>query len=98
MKKQAAVAEVRVSLNDGLTILDLKPGNTLTVAKIREILKNGGYPTKEATIVANGTVGADQKTFTVSGTNEPLTVNGTPPAKEGDGWRFVTAAPGSRRP
>jgi len=40
MKKVPSVAQVRVSLNDGLTILELKPGNTMTVAQIRQVIMN----------------------------------------------------------
>ena len=72
MKKNPAVEQVRVSLKDGMTILDLKPGNTATVAELRRIIKNNGFVSKEATATARGTVSADQKTFTVAGTNEQL--------------------------
>ena len=39
MKKIPAVSQVRVSLDDGLTILDLKPGNTTTLAELRQVIK-----------------------------------------------------------
>ena len=91
MKKLPAVAQVRVSLNEGVTILDLKPGNTATVAELRQIIKNNGFATKEATAVARGTA-ADQRTFVVSGTNERLSLS-SPPQRSGDDWRLAVRAP-----
>jgi len=92
MKKVPAVAQVRVSLNEGLTILDLKPGNTTTLAELRQIIKNNGFVSKEATGVARGTVGADETTFIVSGTNERLPLS-SPPQRSGDDWRLAVRAP-----
>ena len=92
MKKQRAVTSVKVSLNDGLTILDLAPGNTITVAEIRRIIKNNGFPTKEGTVIAGGAAAADGRTFVVSGTNEKLTMS-SPPRKSGDDWKVQVPAP-----
>src|SRR5262245_25158348 len=39
MQKLDGVQTVKVSLKDGLTILDLKPDNTLTLAKLRQVIK-----------------------------------------------------------
>ena len=91
MKKVPAVAHVRVSLNDGLTVLDLKPGNTATLAELRQIIKNNGFVSKEATAVARGTV-ADDRTFVVSGTNERLSLS-SPPQRTDDDWRLAVRAP-----
>ena len=74
MKKVPAVARVRVSLNDGLTIVDLEPGNRATLAQLRQIIKNNGFVSKDARIVAKGSLARDRKTFTVSVTNEQLTL------------------------
>lgn len=88
MKKVPAVAQVHVSLKDGLTILDLKPGNTLTIAQIRKIIKNGGFVSKEAGAVARGTVSADQKSFVVDGTRESLELSSAP-RRVGENWRIA---------
>jgi hypothetical protein len=88
MKKVPAVTQVRVSLNDGLTILDLKPGNTVTLKELRQIIKNNGFVSKEATVTARGSASTDQKTFTVDGTNEQLPLAASP-QRSGDDWRFV---------
>ena len=91
MKKLPAVSSVKISLKEGLTILELKPGNTLTIEEMRRVIKNAGYPTKEAAVVARGTPG-DGKVFVVSGTNETLKLS-SPPEKSGDDWKMSVAAP-----
>jgi hypothetical protein len=48
---------------------------------------------KEATVVARGTVAADEKMFAVSGTDEQLPLS-SPPQRSGDGWRLEVRAPG----
>lgn len=92
MKKLPAVAKVRISLREGLTILDLKPGNTVTLGQLRQIIKNNGFVSTEASIVARGAVSSDQKAFTVSGTNEELAL-AAPPRKAGDNWELQVSAP-----
>ena len=85
---------MRVSLNDGLTILDLKPGNTVTLAKIRQIIKNNGFVSKEAQVVARGSTagGEGSPAFAVSGTGERLVL--TAPARQiGDDWQLSVAPP-----
>jgi copper chaperone CopZ len=89
MKKVPGVAQVRVSLKEGLTVLDLKADNTVTLAKLRQVVKNNGFVSKEAKVIARGTVAPDQKTFTVSGTQEQLAVVASPqPA--GEAWEFTS--------
>jgi hypothetical protein len=95
MKKLPAVTAVRVSLKDGLTILDLRPGNTMTLAQLRQIIKNNGFVSKEASVVARGSISDDQKSFTVSGTNERLAAT-TPPRKRGEEWALEVPAPTTR--
>lgn len=91
MKKVPSVVQVRVSLKDGLTILDLKPGNTTTLAELRQIIKNNGFVSKEASALARGSA-VDPNTFVVSGTNERLALLSAPqPA--GDDWRIVVRSP-----
>jgi hypothetical protein len=72
MQKVTGVSSVRVSLNDGLTVLELKPGNTVTVARLREVIRNNGFVTREAKVVASGTVAAsgNDLAFEVGGTRE----------------------------
>jgi len=94
MQKVDGVQGVKVKLNDGLTILDLKPGNTITLAKIRQIIKNNGFVSKEAAVVARGApsdAGADLQ-FTVSGTNEQLALSEAP-RRIGEAWQLAIRAP-----
>jgi hypothetical protein len=95
MKNVPAVTQVRVSLNAGLTILDLKPGNTTTLAELRQIIKNNGFVSKEATAVARGSLAVDEKTFAVEGTGEQLQLL-SPPQRNGDNWRLAIRAPDRR--
>ena len=90
MKNVPAVAQVRVSLKDGSTVLDLKPANTVTLAQLRQIIKNNGFVSKDVAAVARGTIA--EATFVVSGTNERLPL-AAPAEPIGDAWRLTTPAP-----
>jgi hypothetical protein len=90
MLKVDGVENVRVSLNEGLTILDLKPGNAVSMARLRQIIKNNGFVSKTAEIVARGAV--ERQTFVVSGTGEQLAFTATP-TRRGDDWLVSLPAP-----
>jgi hypothetical protein len=92
MQKVDSIQAARVSLKDGLTILDLKPGNTTTLKDLRRIIKNNGFVSKEAAVAARGSTTADQKTFVVDGSNEQLPLT-SPPQRRGDDWTFTVLAP-----
>ena len=94
MKKVPTVEHVRVSLNEGLTVLDLKPGNSTTLSELRQIIRNNGFVPKEATVVARGTVAGDDA-FVVSGTNERLTLSASP-QPHGELWTLSIRAPNRR--
>jgi hypothetical protein len=72
MRKLPGVKTVRVSLNDGLTVLDLNVSNTVTLAQLRTVLKNSGFVSRQARLEAAGTVTANGRGlgFAVSGTGE----------------------------
>ena len=91
MQKVDGVQTVRVSLNDGLTILDLKPGNGVTLARLRQIIKNNGFVSKGATVLARGTM-TGERTFVVSGTNEEVALAGTA-QRAGEEWRLTVPPP-----
>lgn len=95
MKKIPAVTQVRVSLEDGLTILDLKPGNLTTLAELRQVIKRNGFVSKEAAAIARGRLGPDGKTFSVSATGEELLLV-VPPDKKGEDWQLAIRAPDRR--
>ena len=87
MQKVDGIQDVRVSLNDGVTILDLKPGNTVTLAKLRQIIKRNGFVSKDASVVARGSANG-QRTFVVSGTNEQVMLSAAP-RPTGDKWELT---------
>jgi hypothetical protein len=90
MQKVDGIQTARVSLKDGLTILELKPGNAVTLAKLRQIIKNNGFVSKEAAIVAAGHPDGTNA-FVVAGTNERVAMSGSRQAA--DGWRITVPAP-----
>jgi hypothetical protein len=65
MQKVPGVVKVEVSLNQGLTKLDLQPGNTVTLAALRQVIRNNGFPTPEASVIAIGTVTAAEGRLTL---------------------------------
>jgi hypothetical protein len=74
MQKVPGVVSVRVSLNEGLTVLELTPGNTITLANLRQVIRNNGFTTREAQVVARGSVSllSNGVSFEVGGSHERL--------------------------
>lgn len=72
MQKVAGVEKVEVRLNQGLTVLDLKPGNGVTLASLRQVIRNSGFTTPDARVIALGTISMDagRLVFDVSGSRE----------------------------
>jgi hypothetical protein len=66
MKKVEGVQNVRVSLKEGVTVLDLRPANNVTLAQLRTVIKNSGFISKEAQVPARGSMTGN--TFEVAGT------------------------------
>jgi len=56
IKKLDGVESVDVSLEKASADIKLKPGNTITLPQLRRIIRQGGYPTKDAHVEARGTV------------------------------------------
>ena len=56
MQKVPGVQLVKVSLNEGMTILDLNSENSVTLASLRQIIRNNGFSTNQANVVVRGTV------------------------------------------
>ncbi len=91
MEQVAGVQSARVTMNDRLTTLELKPGNTVTLAALRQVITSKGFEAKDARVVARGSAGGT-RTFVVSGTNEALTLSAAP-AQVADGWKLMVPAP-----
>ena len=88
MRKVEGVADVTVSLKEGLTLLELKPGNTVTIAGLRTVLKNNGFVSRDADITATGRRISDD-TFEVAGTREQLPI-GKVVSDAADKIRFIS--------
>ena len=74
LKKVAGVESVEVSLNKGLATVTLKPGNTVSVPQLWELIHKNGYTPKVTTLsvqgeLANGNGGLQLK---VVGTKDVL--------------------------
>jgi copper chaperone CopZ len=54
VKKLDGVETVEVSLEKATADIRLKPGNTVTLPQLRRIIRQSGYPTKDARIEASG--------------------------------------------
>src|ERR1700733_568703 len=80
LKKVAGVDSVEVSLNKGLATVKLKPGNTISVPQLWELIHKNGYTPKMTIVSVRGEVanvnGALQ--LKVSGTKDTLPLVGDP--------------------
>ena len=56
IKKLDGVESVDVSLEKARADIHLEPGNTITLPQLRRIIRQAGYPTKDAQVDARGTV------------------------------------------
>ena len=70
MRKVDGVESVDVSLERASAAINLRPGNRITLAQLRQIIKNNGFSAKEATVTVAGTL-------TERGGKPALTVTGT---------------------
>jgi hypothetical protein len=94
MQKVNGVETVRVSLKEGLTILELKPNNAVTLSQLRTVIRNNGFVSKEATIVAAGQApgAGSPSVFVVGGTGERLPLVGQATSAGQGLWRFTSQA------
>jgi hypothetical protein len=90
MRKVEGVKGVTVSLKDGLTTLELDEGNTVTLARLRAIIKNNGFMSKNADVVARGSLVGDL--FEVRFSREQLRVRSQLAKLENDRWTLVVPA------
>ena len=51
LKKLEGVKKAQVSLNKGTAVVELKPGNNVTVDQIKDIVKRNGFTPKETRIL-----------------------------------------------
>jgi copper chaperone CopZ len=88
LKKVPGVETVEVSLNKGLATVKLKPGNTVSVLQLWELIHKNGYTPKATAVSVRGDLAnADGRLqLKVSGTKETLLLAADPktPAAYGE--------------
>lgn len=74
LKKVPGVESVEVSLNKGLATVKLRPGNTVSVPQLWQVIHKNGYTPKATTVLVRGTVENTQGRvqLKISGTNDTL--------------------------
>lgn len=72
MEKLPGVESATISLNEGRALIQLKPGNTTTMAQIRESVKRNGFTPQQAVITAQADVvpQGNRLQVKISGTND----------------------------
>ena len=72
LKSVSGVDTVDVSLEKGLAVVKLKPGNTATLKQLNEAIAKNGFTMKDSTATVAGTVTSTggNATLKVSGSNE----------------------------
>lgn len=56
MKKIEGVQSAEVRLNEGVATIQLKPGNRVSVEKLREVVSNNGFTPRQARVRVQGQV------------------------------------------
>jgi copper chaperone CopZ len=56
IKKLDGVESIDVSLEKASANIRMKPGNAITLPQLRRIIRQAGYPTKDAQIEGRGTI------------------------------------------
>ena len=74
LKSVSGVDSVDVSLQKGLAIVKMKPGNVTQLKQLNEAITKNGFTMKDSTATVAGTVVAagDELTLRVSGSNDVL--------------------------
>lgn len=76
MQKLEGVQSAKVSLNEGRAVIELEPGNTVTLAQIHERVRRNGFTPQGARVTARARVAArgDALRLEVVGTQESFEV------------------------
>jgi copper chaperone CopZ len=94
LKKVPGVDTVEVSLNKGLATVKLKPGNTVSVPQLWELIHKNGYTPKDTSVSIRGELAAvnGRVELSVSGTKDTLPL--TADAKNPTAYAEVSKRPG----
>jgi copper chaperone CopZ len=77
LKKFPGVESVDVSLNKGLAVVKLRPGNTIRPEQFWDAVRKNGFTPKETRVVVRGRVSTSpQLQLTVPGANEVFRLKG----------------------
>ena len=90
MQEAGGVKSVTVSLKEGVTVLELQEGNAVTLARLRTVIKNNGFVSKDAIVTARGAIAGT--TFEVRGTGEQLPLTTPPVSRGADTWPLTSSA------
>lgn len=82
MEKLPGVASATMSLNEGRAIIQLRPGNAITMAQIRQSVERNGFTPQQAVVSGEAQVIAmgDKLQLRISGTNDTYELARTPHA------------------
>ena len=96
LKKLPGVESVEVSLNKALASVKLKPGNTISVPQLWQLLREKGYTPKATTVSVRGDVARvdGRMQLKVLGTNDVIPL--APDPKNGVAWSTATGKVGQR--
>ena len=74
LKSISGVDSVDVSLEKGLAVVKMKPGNTTTLKQLNDAIAKNGFTMKDSTATVAGTVvtAGDKVTLRVSGSHDVL--------------------------
>lgn len=84
MEKLPGVESATMSLNEGRAVIELRPGNSITMAQIRQSVQRNGFTPRQAFISARAEViaGGDRVQLRILGINETYDVGRTPHIEE----------------
>jgi hypothetical protein len=96
LNKQPGVESVNVSLNQARATVKLKPGNTISVPQLWQLLRDKGYTPKSTIVSVRGDLVELQGglQLKVSGTNDVITL--APDPKNALSWSVATAKVGQK--
>ena len=88
LEKLTGVESAVVSLEAAVAVIQLKPGNTVTLAQVRKIIKDGGFNSGAADVEVVGTLiqGEGKLTVLVSGSRESFPLVSDAKAPEAFRW------------
>jgi hypothetical protein len=76
LKSVAGVDAVDVSLEKGIAMVKMKPGNTVTLKQLQEAVTKNGFTMKQSTATIAGQISAENGNpqLKISGSNDVLTL------------------------